>query len=423
MAAGGAAELAGYGGAGLIAGGALQTYRGWGSGNVANGAVGGSMMMAGTAMLVGGPAGWAIGGGLLAVSVLGNAIKTGTTNKEHIARNELRGYLKEQANFVDPDSNVVLADGTTFSLGQENDEGRHSVAHPEMLSAEQKAGGEDDRSSGESLRAYDCDYTNDLDYVSTMSGTTLMRMLAGGSDTSIDQLGCSLGNAGIANIGYGQAMTRENFDKMMANHRGFYAKAGIGSKTDAYQLANAAFAEGRLDEMGHTQAIQSINMMFDENGFDTAQQLMGGRWKGIEVAQQNAAEEAKSPQPRQPANIPADSEIGQTVGAAAVGMPGYETGTIPGRPGRPIGAAPIQGMKPIMPEGATNPIPGLDIPSDSVIPADWQGWGEMVPYGDTAVGAQAAGAGASFLRSNSTMRMSKDEVRARNAARYQAEAA
>lgn len=92
MAAGGAAELAGYSGAGLIGAGAYTSYQGWGKGNVANGAIGGSMMMAGTAMLIGGPVGWAVGGALMAVSVLGNAIKTGKTNKEHIARDQFRDF-------------------------------------------------------------------------------------------------------------------------------------------------------------------------------------------------------------------------------------------------------------------------------------------------------------------------------------------
>jgi hypothetical protein len=81
-------------------------------------------------------------------------------------------------------------------------------------------------------------------------------------------------------------MTPENFSKMQANLRGFYAQSGIKSKDEAYALANVAFSEGRMTEMDLIATHQGINMAFDDKGYDTAQQLMAGRWKGVEVAHQ-----------------------------------------------------------------------------------------------------------------------------------------
>lgn len=371
-AAGGAAELAGFGGAGLVGAGAATSYNAWGTGNVAQGAIGGSMMMAGTAMMVGGPVGWAVGGGLLAVSVLGSSFGNSTTNKEHAARDGFRDYLKSDSGLVDEDMNLTLADGTKYSIGQEDDSGRHSVTDPSRLTEDQK-----DKGSGDSLRAYDCDYTNDLDFTSTMMGQTLGRLIAGGSDTNVDQIGTAIGNAGIANIGYNQQMSRENFEKMAANQRSFMAKAGIGSKNDAYQVANQAYADGRIDELEHTQAIQSINMMFDDNGYATAQQLMSGRDKGAAVASENAAAQEKVPaatnpggRPIGPVSVPSETTIG--MGSL------WE------------GKTPQQVDPGFIVSGYT----GTSVPP------------EMIPY----------------LKKNNTTRMSKADIRALNASRYQSEA-
>lgn len=360
-----------------------------------NGVVGGSMMMAGTLMLCGGPVGWAVGGGLMAASVLGNTAKTGKTNEEHIARDGIRDMFKsDQLNFMDKTTgNVTLADGSVYRLDNENDDDRHSVAHPELLVGDQKAGGKDDRSGQGGLRAYDCDYTNDLDFFSTMGGQTLTRLVAGKADTATDQMGCELGNAGIANIGYGQPMTEDNFNKMVANQRAFYSKLGIGSKEDAAQLANQAFAEGRIDELQHTQAMQSIGMIFDPDGFQVAQKLSAGRQKGVEAAQANAAAgtEAKGkPMPLPAANVPAESMSPGVAGMAA-GAPSIRPSYIP-----PAGTAAVRPK-----------------------PEDYQDiFGDIVSAGAPAYNPNAPIV--PYARRSSGMALkTKDELRAMNASRFQ----
>jgi len=99
------------------------------------------------------------------------------------------------------------------------------------------------------LSAYDVDYTNDLDFSSNMMTNALMRMVAGGKGTPIDQVAGQLGNAALGKVGFGQDMTEENFNYVRDNVRGFYFKQGIQTKEDAYALSNQMFAEGRIAEV------------------------------------------------------------------------------------------------------------------------------------------------------------------------------
>jgi hypothetical protein len=85
--------------------------------------------------------------------------------------------------------------------------------------------------------------------------------------------------------GFGKEYSEGNFNRVAANARAVAAQAGIKSKADGYQLANQAYAEGRITESDLIAAHQSFNMMYDKNGYSTGQALMGGRTRGIEVAQ------------------------------------------------------------------------------------------------------------------------------------------
>jgi hypothetical protein len=86
-------------------------------------------------------------------------------------------------------------------------------------------------------------------------------------------------------------MTEENFGKMQANLRAMFAQSGIASREDGYALANQAFAEGRLNDIDQIATHQGLDLAFNDNGYQSAQMLMAGRWKGVEVAhdiEQNA---------------------------------------------------------------------------------------------------------------------------------------
>ena len=201
----------------------------------------------------------------------------GGGNKEHASRNLVRKGMVN-AGLFDKDYNVTLADGTKFYAGQDGSEGRHEFRNPGLAV---EGGGK-----GRSLSAYDVDYTNDLDYSANLMTLSLMRIVGGGKGTPIDQVAGQMANAALSPVGYGQDNTPENFSKVQANARAFYAQAGIKSKEDAYALTNQAFAEHRISEMDLVQMQQGINLAFDENGHESAQMLLSWKDKGIQVASQ-----------------------------------------------------------------------------------------------------------------------------------------
>lgn len=270
--------------------GSKAVYEGWGSGGTKgaiNGALGGSAMAAGLYTLA--TANPFVLAGVVAVSIAGNAIKQGKS-ADQMARDSVRNLFRERG-LSNKQHQLTLADGSTFDVGIDGHGGQHSFTNPSKLPK---------NIEHRPLNSYDVDYTNDLDYSASMGGIALSRLLAGGKNQEIDQLGNQLANGAIGNIGYGKEFSAENFSKMAANMRGFYAQSGIKSKADAYALANVAFAEGRIDESDLVSMHQSFNMIFD-NDYSTAQKLMGGRWRGLEVAQEvKPAEKSAKFQPPAP---------------------------------------------------------------------------------------------------------------------------
>lgn len=253
----------------------------------------------------------------------------GGGNPEHKQRDGLReGFQKAQ--FTDKDNNLTLADGSKVNLKIDGQEGMHAPANPALLSKEQQ--GKVDK-----MHSYDIDYTNDLDYASGMGGVTLSRILTGGKSLTVDQLGGQIGNSALGNVGYGKEFTEENYNKVMANQRAIYAQAGIKSKEDALQLANQAFNDGRIDETDLATSIQSFNMVFDDNSFETAQKLMSGRHAGVAAV----SEENHRPTYRDTlinAPRPKDGNID----------PGftYPGAQLPGTPKAKDGSVPIQSSLP-----------------------------------------------------------------------------
>lgn len=201
--------------------------------------------------------------------------------------------LGTQSGLINKDDwTVTLSDGSTADVGKDGGAEKHKFRDPSRAVEDQE------------LHPYDVDYTNDLDFSSNMMTNSLVRMMAGGKGVSIDQVAGQLGNAALGKVGFGQDMTEENFNYVRDNVRGYYFKQGVQTKEDAYALSNQMVAEGRITEMDAVAMQQGINMTFDDNGFDTANVLMSGRWKGIEVA----ADIPHSPGPNyttKPADSPA----------------------------------------------------------------------------------------------------------------------
>lgn len=290
-AAAGVGTLQAVAGGAAIAAGAYQVYQGWGTGGKAgaiNGGVGG-LAISGGLMALGYTNPYLLGG-VMAVSLIGNMAKTGK-HEDQMARDSVRSVY-QKAGLADKDYNVVLADGTPVNIGVDGSGGKHSITNRSLLGANHK--------DLEDLSSYDVDYTNDLDYVSSMGGITLSRLLSGGNAENITQMGGQLGNAALGNIGFGKQMTQDNFNKMVQNQKAFFSQAGIKSKEDAVQLINLAEAEKRLSATDAVTSRQAINILFDKDGYQLAQKLMSGRQRGADVAGQVPSTSTVDVTPKQP---------------------------------------------------------------------------------------------------------------------------
>lgn len=366
-----------------IAAGAATVYSGWGTGGAKgalNGAIGGSSIAAGMYTL--GATNPYLLGAIVAVSVLGDTIKTG--KEEHqVQRDAVRGVY-QNAGLADKNYNVTLADGTLVNIGVDGKGGRHGVTNPDLLSPEQKGKIKD-------LSAYDVDYTNDLDYASSMGGTTLSRLLSGGTSTNVNQMGGQLGNAAIANIGFGKEMSATNFEKLAQNQRAMFAQSGIKSKTDAMQLLNMAYAEKRLSASDYTAGQQAVNMFFDKDGFNLAKKLMSGRQRGVEVASSN----------------PSESKPTTTIN--------YKTGTKSNATTPQSGASQPAGntASSVPTSYQTNRSPAAPAPlAESGAPTSYR------TRKPEPAAARESNRTAPSLAAPSKMRLSKEELRARNKSQY-----
>lgn len=173
---------------------------------------------------------------------------------------------------------VTLADGTIVDMSFKNGAAKRPVRNPGAL-----VGDDRDRTH---FNAWEADYTNELDYSSNMMANALVRLMTGGEkNKGVNRLGAQLGNAALANVGYGAPMSPETFAKTQANLRAMYSRVGITRREDAYALANQYFAEGNINELDLHAMHQAFNMVFDDRGMNYAQMLSDGRFKGIEAAQ------------------------------------------------------------------------------------------------------------------------------------------
>lgn len=248
----------------IIAGGSKEAKAGGQIGAGVGGTVGSMFGPIGT--IVGTTVGSTLG------SLAGTAMSRG--DRGHHNRGTVRRNLWG-LHIWDKKGNFLLQDGTMANFFTDGQEGIHFWKDSSKRTKEHQGRGE--------LYAYDIDYTNDMDYVSGMTGISLSRLLNGGKNTEIDQLGGLFGNQLLGKVGYGAEMSEGNFKSVMGNARGLYAKAGISSKEELLSLGSQALAEGRVNDADYAVIQQVGDMVFDDN-YDLAQQLMNGRGSGIVAA-------------------------------------------------------------------------------------------------------------------------------------------
>lgn len=234
---------------------------------------GGVGALAGTA--VAGPLGGAVGStvGSATGSIIGNAFAgSSQAQKEHKSRKAYVSQLSS-AGLLDSNNQFVLPDGTTADFSADGHAGVHDWYDPT-----QKA-----QDINRPLFAYESDYTAPLDYISSMGGITLSRLLSGTKNKTVDQLGNLIGNKALGKVGYGAELSNDNFGSVMTNMRAMYARAGIQNKSDLLGLSNKMFSLGGINDADHVAMQQVGDLLFDNN-FSLAQGLAGGKGRGLKVA-------------------------------------------------------------------------------------------------------------------------------------------
>lgn len=266
----GAATITGIGG---VAGGAYQTYKAFGTGGAKGrqqGALGGASMASGLIAL--GATNPYLLAGVVALSITAGSVKKGK-HTHQVERDMARTRLKENG-LIGNDYTLQLPDGTSVDVGVDGNIMPRGRKDPSKKAK---------TDTKEELAPFDIDYTSDMDYFSGLAGVGLTAALMGDMSRGTKQVGGQIGNAALGKLGFGADLTPDNFDQVMQNHRALYAKAGINSKTDAYQTANTLYAEGKINDSELVALYSSYDLVFD-NDFMKANSLAAGRFKGVELA-------------------------------------------------------------------------------------------------------------------------------------------
>lgn len=225
-----------------------------------------------------GPWGMAIGA---ALGVAIGSIKTGKSPEQQ-SRDALRDRF-EQAKIFEKKENVhflELADGSFYNVGIDGADGRAKMsdgsvkkfANPSKIPERDKGTIADNNE----LRPYDIDFTNDLDFVTSLSTKLVNLIPVGGTTqarntTEAAQMNGYLTNAATSNVG--RDFTSENFSKVMSNVRKQYEKLGIRDKSVALQSANRMREQNKLSNDDYNAIILGVEFAFSEN-FDRASQLL-----------------------------------------------------------------------------------------------------------------------------------------------------
>lgn len=205
------------------------------------GSDGGSALASSATTVAGGPGGSA----LVARSMATNDSSTTKTDSAAIAPLETKIKTLNNKN-----ENIELPDGSS-----------HSISDKSIPSA--------------------INTSNDLHYAAGISGVALSRIVNGGNNKSIDAVGAKLGNMTLGTSKGESQLTPDNFQKVSTNIKATYSKLGVKSKSDAYQLANQAYAEHRINETDLASMHRTFDMVFDPSGYDIAQQLVLGKDRGL----------------------------------------------------------------------------------------------------------------------------------------------
>lgn len=121
----------------------------------------------------------------------------------------------------------------------------------------------------------DAKSSDKLEFASKLGGSTLGKLLSGGSGKEANAKGNSFSKDALEGID-AKSLTPDSYNKLIRNQRSLYAKEGIKSQSDGYQLANQAYAEGRINDAELVAAQQALDMIFGNNSYEDARKLLAG---------------------------------------------------------------------------------------------------------------------------------------------------
>ena len=122
-------------------------------------------------------------------------------------------------------------------------------------------------------------YGTSMDQVISMAAVSLGRVVSGSKDEKNDNKYADM----FSELRTGGEFSKDTFNSSVKTIKAAYARNGISNKETAYQLANQAYSEGRLNETDLVAIQNTFNMVYDETGANLAQRLLTGRNKSVEL--------------------------------------------------------------------------------------------------------------------------------------------
>lgn len=169
---------------------------------------------------------------------------------------------------IDQEYKMTLASGQKFDVGVDGHGGTREWFN--------KTSRRPDQTDIDTLHAYDVDYTRDLDAVMNVGGLALSTLLYGSADNeNAQKMGNYFTNASVSDSKTA-TLSKDGFGTAQANMQGFFKQAGVDTKQEAYALSNQMLQEGRLSQTQLISVHQGINLAFDSNAFQGANNLLEG---------------------------------------------------------------------------------------------------------------------------------------------------
>jgi len=228
------------------------------------------------------------------VGLATGAAKTGASKEKH-ARDNWRAMYGQVGVFsrapVAEGSDhhtyaMQLADGRWYDVGHDGSGSRATfingevkyIANPDKLTAEDRHRMVNDKhGTVRAVLPYNVDYTNDLDVVGSLMVSGMIVPVGGTYQkertAEVPQMLGYMTNGITSNCG--RELTEKNYKIMADNAKTLYAKIGITNKTQMVNSMGEAYLYGQIDYQDYMSSLTAANLMFDDNGYQQAQAMIG----------------------------------------------------------------------------------------------------------------------------------------------------